>query len=366
MANVDYMKQALSLARLAIGEVSPNPAVGALIIHKGEIIGQGYTQPPGFAHAEIVALQQAGDKAKGSTLYSTLEPCCHYGRTPPCTRAIITAGISEVHFAMIDPNPQVNGKGKTELENNGIKVLVGESASEASTLNEAYIKYITKGIPFVTAKFAVSLDGKIATRTGDSRWISGEDSRKYVHYLRYANDAIMVGVNTVIADDPSLITKCCGGRGGMAKQQPLRIIVDSKARTPSSAKVFAQPGNTLIVHGKINGETAAAYSKTNIELLELPAKRGFVDTKQLLQILGKRNITSVLVEGGGTLLGSLFDQNQVDKVIAFISPVIIGGTHAKTPVSGKGVANISDAYRLKHVNTERIGEDVMITGYVKE
>jgi len=363
---MEYMKQALSLAKLAIGEVSPNPAVGALIVRKGEIVGQGYTQPPGSSHAEIVALQQAGDKARGSTLYSTLEPCCHYGRTPPCTRAIIAAGVAEVHFAMIDPNPQVNGNGKAELETNGIKVIMGELANEASVLNEAYLKFISTGIPFITAKFAVSLDGKIATRTGDSRWISGEDSRKYVHYLRYANDAIMVGVNTVIADDPSLITKCCGGRGGTAKQQPLRIIIDSKARTPSSAKIFTQPGKTLIAHGKINSETAAAYSKMNIELLELSTKRGFVDTKQLLQLLGKRNITSVLVEGGGTLLGSLFDQNQVDKVIAFISPVIIGGTRAKTPVSGRGVTNISDAYRLKRVNIERIGEDVMVTGYVKE
>lgn len=363
---MDYMKQALSLAKLAIGEVSPNPAVGAVIVHRGEVVGQGYTQPPGSAHAEIVALQQAGDKAKGSTLYVTLEPCCHYGRTPPCTQAIVAAGITEVHFAMIDPNPVVNGKGSAELERNGIKLIAGELENEATETNEAYIKFITTGIPFVTAKFALSLDGKIATRTGDSRWISGEESRKYVHYLRYANDAIMVGVNTVITDDPSLTTKCCGGRGGTAKQQPLRVIVDSKGRTPSTAKIFSQPGKTLVAHGKIDSEAISAYSGTGAELLEFPTKRTFVDTKNLLQTLGTRNITSVLVEGGGTLLGSLFDQGQVDKVIAFIAPVIIGGSRAKTPVSGKGVAKITDAFRLRRVKTERIGEDVMITGYVKE
>lgn len=216
------MEQALSLARLAVGEVSPNPAVGAVIVRNGEVIGQGYTQPPGLPHAEIVALKQAGDRSRGSELYVTLEPCCHYGRTPPCTKAIIEAGIKEVHFAMIDPNPIVAGKGKAELEKSGIKTYVGEGEAAANEINEAYVKYITAGMPFVTAKFALSLDGKIATRTGDSRWISGEESRKYVHYLRYAADAIMVGVSTVVIDDPSLTTKCCGGRGGTAMKQPLR------------------------------------------------------------------------------------------------------------------------------------------------
>jgi len=363
---MEYMMHALSLAKLAIGTVSPNPAVGAVLVRDGEIVGRGYTQPPGAAHAEVVAIQQAGEKAKGSTLYVTLEPCCHYGRTPPCTRAIIEAGIEEVHFAMLDPNPIVCGKGRVELEAKGIKTVVGECEKDAAITIEAYIKFVTTGIPFVTAKFALSLDGKIATRTGDSRWISGPESRKYVHFLRFANDAIMVGVNTVIADDPSLTTKCCGGRGGTAKLQPLRVIIDGRGRTPATAKLFYQPGKTLIAYGQVAPETLAAYSKTGAGLIEAPGKRGLINLSELLRVLGERGITSVLVEGGGTLLGSLFDEGMVDKVIAFIAPVIIGGSRSKTPVAGKGAAKIADSLRLKRVITERMGDDVMVTGYTRD
>jgi diaminohydroxyphosphoribosylaminopyrimidine deaminase/5-amino-6-(5-phosphoribosylamino)uracil reductase len=222
------------------------------------------------------------------------------------------------------------------------------------------------GIPFITAKFALSLDGKIATRTGDSRWISSEDSRKYVHYLRYSNDAIMVGVNTVIADDPNLTTKCCGGRGGMAVQQPLRVIIDGKGRTPLTSRLFAQPGKTLVAYSKIESEKITSYSRIGAELLELPGKGHLVNIQALLQALGKRGIMSILVEGGGTLLGSMFDDGQVDKVIAFVAPVIIGGSKTKTPVGGRGAEKIADAMRLKRVKIERIGDDVMVTGYLKD
>jgi diaminohydroxyphosphoribosylaminopyrimidine deaminase/5-amino-6-(5-phosphoribosylamino)uracil reductase len=190
---MDYMKQALSMAKLALGQVSPNPAVGAVIVKHGEIIGQGHTQPPGSDHAEIVALKQAGINARGAEMYVTLEPCSHYGRTPPCTEAIIRSGVACVHMAIIDPNPLVAGRGETQLERAGIRTIVGEHAEEARQLMEAYIRHITTGMPFVTVKFAASIDGRIATKTGDSRWISGEDSRKYVHYLRYISDAIMAG-----------------------------------------------------------------------------------------------------------------------------------------------------------------------------
>ena len=212
------MGQALSLAKLALGQVSPNPAVGAVVVKNDTVVGQGYTQPPGSWHAEISALKQAGEKARGSVMYVTLEPCCHYGQTPPCTQTIIDAGITEVHLAMIDPNPLVSERGKNELEKEGIKVYAGEHEEEAREINEAYIKFITTGIPFVTAKFAMSLDGKIATGSGDSKWISGEEARKYVHNLRYTADAIMAGVNTILADDPQLTTRCCGGRGGIARK----------------------------------------------------------------------------------------------------------------------------------------------------
>ena len=256
------MEQALSLAKLALGQASPNPAVGAVVVEDKKIMGQGYTQPPGSHHAEVLALKQAGEKARGGVLCVSLEPCCHYGRTPPCTKAIINAGISEVHIAMLDSNPLVSGRGKAELEREGIKIYVGEHEEEAKEINEAYIKFITTGMPLVTAKFAMSLDGKIATRSGDSHWITGKEARRQVHNLRYVNDAIMVGVNTVLADNPQLTTRCCGGTGGKAKKQPLRVIVDGKGRTPLTARLFGEPGSTLIALGKTTQpEEKAAFTQ---------------------------------------------------------------------------------------------------------
>jgi diaminohydroxyphosphoribosylaminopyrimidine deaminase/5-amino-6-(5-phosphoribosylamino)uracil reductase len=360
---MDYMAQALSLAKLALGNVSPNPAVGAVIVKNRKVIGQGYTQPPGSAHAEIVALKEAGAQARGATLYVTLEPCCHYGRTSPCTQAIISAGIKEVHAAMIDPNPLVGGKGKTELEKTGIRVNIGEHEEEASEIIQTYAKYITTKIPFVTAKFAMSVDGKIATRTGDSKWISSEESRRFVHNLRFVHDAIMVGVNTVLTDDPQLTVRC-SANGGMSHKQPLRIIVDSGGRTPTTSKVFKAPGNVLMaVSEGISPAKKRAYKKLGAEVLALPARRGQVDLSALLVALGKRQITSVLAEGGGRVLGSLFDEKLVDKVIAFIAPIIIGGQRAKTPVAGKGVANVVDSIKLERMRTHFINGDVVISGY---
>lgn len=364
-ADMDYMKQALSLARLAVGQVSPNPAVGAVVVKDGEVVGQGYTQPPGSWHAEIVALRQASEKARGGVMYLTLEPCSHYGRTPPCAKAIAAAGISEVHLAMTDPNPLVSGKGNDALEREGIRVYVGEHEQEAKEINEAYLKFITTGRPFVIAKFAVSLDGKIATRTGDSKWISGDEARKYVHYLRYTADAVMTGVNTVLADDPRL-TYRCGGVGGMVRKQPLRIVVDALGRTPPTAQVFNKPGEVLVAVGElVKAETKEALARAGAELLELPAKEGMIDLTTLLTTLSQRQITSVLVEGGGTILGSLFDSRLVDKVVAFVAPVIIGGAEAKTAVAGKGVDKMAEAMRLERISVERFGDDVMFSGYVK-
>jgi diaminohydroxyphosphoribosylaminopyrimidine deaminase/5-amino-6-(5-phosphoribosylamino)uracil reductase len=362
---MDYMKQALSLAKLAVGQVSPNPAVGAVVVKDGEVIGQGYTQPPGSWHAEVMALKQADQRSRGGVMYVTLEPCCHYGRTPPCTKAIITAGISEVHMAMLDPNPLVSGKGEEELQREGIKTYIGEHEEETREINEAYIKYITTGMPFVTAKFAVSLDGKIATKSGDSEWISGSEARKYVHYLRYTTDAIMAGANTVIADNPRLTCRCAG-KGGEVRKQPLRVIVDGKGRTSALAQVFNEAGQALLALDRsIEPEKKKTFTQAGVELLELPAKQGRVDLKLLLKSLGERGITSVLVEGGGILLGSLFDYRLVDKVIAFIAPIIIGGKKAKTAVVGKGIERVIDAIKLERVSSEKFGEDVMISGYVK-
>jgi diaminohydroxyphosphoribosylaminopyrimidine deaminase/5-amino-6-(5-phosphoribosylamino)uracil reductase len=362
---MNYMGQALSLARLALGQASPNPAVGAVVVKKGTVVGQGYTQPPGSHHAEVLALKQAGEAARGSAMYVTLEPCAHYGRTPPCTEAIIAAGIRSVHMAMLDPNPIVLGRGKNELEQKGIKTYLGEDEEEAREINEAYIKFITTGLPFVTAKFAMSLDGKIATRRGSSRWISGPESRKYVHCLRYTSDAIMAGANTVIADDPHLTTRCSGGKGGTARKQPLRVIVDGEGRTPLTARLFKEPGETLLALGRAATEKEkTAFKQAGAEIVELPAGGGRVDLVKLLAELGKREITSVIVEGGGILLGSLFDQGLVDKVIAFIAPVIIGGAEAKTAVAGRGVDQVAESFRLERLQVARLGDDVIVSGYV--
>ena len=364
---MDYMEQALSLAKLALGQVSPNPAVGAVVVKNDRVVGQGYTQPPGSWHAEVVALKQASKEAQGSVMYVTLEPCCHYGRTPPCTQAIITAGIAEVHMAMLDANPLVSGRGKDELEREGIRVYLGEHEEEVKKINEAYTKFITTGMPFITAKFAISLDGKIATRSGDSKWISGDEARKYVHNLRYTSDAIMVGVNTVLVDDPHLTARNCGGKGGVARRQPLRVIVDGKGRMPLTAQLLREPGKTLLVLGKlVTPEEKATFARVGVELLELPLGEGLVDLGKLLKALGERQITSVLVEGGSILLGSLFDGKLVDKVIAFIAPIIIGGKEAKTAVSGKGVDKVVDSLKLERLSLEKLGEDLMVSGYVRE
>jgi diaminohydroxyphosphoribosylaminopyrimidine deaminase/5-amino-6-(5-phosphoribosylamino)uracil reductase len=361
-----YMEYALSLAKLAMGYTSPNPAVGAVVVKDGIAVGMGYTQPAGSEHAEVMALRQAGDRAQGATMYITLEPCSHYGRTPPCTQAIINAGISEVHIALLDPNPVVSGRGVARLNERGIKTHVGICQQEAYEINEAYIKHITTGLPFVVAKFAISLDGKIATKTGDSKWITNEEARKYAHALRYTVDAIMVGVNTIVADNPRLTAKGCGGRGGIGKMQPLRLVVDSKGKIPLNAHIFEPPGEALIaVAAPFASVKKEKFVEAGAKVLELPAREGSVDIIELLKLLGKREIVTILVEGGGKLLGSLFDHHLVDKVLAFISPIIIGGCEAVS-VGGDGVDNIAKAYRLSRIATKNFGDDILISGYIEK
>jgi diaminohydroxyphosphoribosylaminopyrimidine deaminase/5-amino-6-(5-phosphoribosylamino)uracil reductase len=360
----DLMECALSLAGLAMGYTSPNPAVGAVVVSDGVVVGLGHTQPPGSEHAEVMALRQAGQKAKGATMYVTLEPCCHQGRTSPCTQAILDAGVSEVHIALLDPNPLVSGKGLKILKAAGIKTFVGQHEERAREINEGYIKYITTGMPFVIAKFAMSLDGKIATKTGDSKWISNDESLKFVHYMRHIVDAIMVGANTVVTDDPQLSARGCSGKGGKIKLQPLRVIVDGRGRTPLSARVFKEPGKTLIAVAKpFSNKSAENFRKTGAEIVELSAEDGVIDLKELLGVLGKREVTSIMVEGGSGLFGSLFDRGLVDKILAFVSPMIIGGDKAKSAVGGEGARKMSDALHLKRIKMMGFGDDVLISGY---
>ena len=374
---VAYMRHALALATRARGRTSPNPMVGAVIVKADRIIGEGFHPRVGEPHAEIFALREAGSAAQGATMYVTLEPCCHFGRTPPCTRALIAAGIAEVHIAMLDPNPLVAGKGQAELDAAGIRTTVGLGANEAADLNEAFVKYITTRLPFVTAKFAMSLDGKIATRAGDARWISGAESRVRVHALRDASDALLVGVNTILADDPQLTTRLDSSTPERQSKDahhpdvhhPLRIIVDSCGRIPLTTRVLdpALPSRTIIATtAQMPAATRHALESRGVEVWVLPEREKRVDLSALMRKLGEREITTVLAEGGGTLLASLFEQGLVDKVLAFVAPIVIGGDSAPTPVRGAGIAHLTDALRLDRVSVERIGADVLISGYVNK
>ncbi len=367
MPSSDHMECALSLARLASGYSSPNPAVGAVVVKDGQVVGMGYTQPVGGPHAEVVALAQAGEKARGASLYVTLEPCGHFGRTPPCTRAIIEAGIAEAHIALVDPNPGVCGAGIGELNAAGIRTCVGAHEGEAREINEAYLKYMATGLPFVIAKFAMSLDGKIATKTGDSHWISNEQARCYVHGVRHTVDAIMIGVNTVITDDPRLTARGCGGRGGYTSRQPLRIIVDGSGRAPLGAKVFSQPGRTMVTWSEPVDEAKKRQMESlGVEVVVAPGEGGLVDLEAVLRSVGERQVSTVLLEGGSELLGYAFDHNLVDKVLAFIAPMIIGGTEGRTAVGGVGAEFISEALPLERVEVKSFSDNVLVSGYVKK
>lgn len=359
---MSFMKQAIYLAKKGMGSVSPNPMVGAVLVKMGKIIGQGYHQKFGGAHAEVNVLEAAGDRSKGAALYVNLEPCAHFGKTPACVDKIIQSGVREVHMAMFDPNPKVNGKGKQLLENAGIKVIVGECGEEAKKLNEAFVTWVIKGRPFVIAKYAMSLDGKIATRNGDSKWISGNRSRRFVHVIRSCVDAIVVGVETVIKDDPQLIVRY----GNKCMQQPIRIVLDTRGRTPLSAKVISgkTKGKTMIIVGeKIQLKKKKAFENCGVEVISLSCDNYGIDLKELMGVLSRCNIASVLVEGGGRMFASFFNAGLVDKVFAFVAPKIIGGDGAITPVEGVGVSSVSQAIHLTDVKIRKSGSDVMFVAY---
>jgi len=363
-AGFDPMLRALALAASVVGTTSPNPAVGAVLVRDGEIVGEGATQPPGGPHAEVVALRQAGERARGATLFVTLEPCSHVGRTPPCAEALIAAGVREVHFAIPDPSPWVAGGGRRALEAAGISVHVGERAEEARRLNEAFLKWANTGLPFVTAKYAMTLDGKIATRAGHSRWISGEAARALVGRWRAASDAILVGVQTILRDDPQLTAR--DERGQPLARQPLRVIFDSRARTPSAARAVAPeaPGRALVVTtDEAPPEQIARLRAQGVEVLQVPSRAGRVDPGAALRELGRREVTSVFAEAGGELLASLLAAGLVDKVVAFIAPILVGGACAPTPLAGAGVETMDQAIRLRDVSYELVGRDVLVVGY---
>ena len=358
-----HMQRALSLAQNVRGNTSPNPAVGAVVVRDGVEVGSGATLPPGQSHAEIGALQQAGEASRGSTLYTTLEPCCIHGRTPPCTGAIIGAGVKTVHVAAIDPNPKVSGRGCAELQSAGIEVVVGEEAEVARELYEAFAKHVKTGLPFVIAKYAMSLDGKIATHTGDSKWVTGLESRRVVQQMRRESDAVLVGVSTVLADDPQLTAR--DEDGNPLPQQPWRVVADSRCRTPPNAHIFKEPGRILVATTeKVSPNSVESLKRAGAQVIFLPAGQdGRVSIVALLEELGRRGVVSLLVEGGGTVLGSLFDGALVDKVYAFLAPLIIGGAGATSPVGGQGADYMAKAWKIDRADLRPVGPDWLIVGY---
>jgi len=371
---VDFMARALQLAERALGISNPNPAVGAVLVKDERVVGEGWTQPPGQAHAEIMALRMAGDEARGATLYVTLEPCDHYGKTPPCTDALVRAGLHAVHLAIIDRTPWVNGRGRHHLESAGIETIVGEHEHAAYRLNEAYFKHIGQGLPFVALKWAMTLDGKIATHRGSSYWVTGEAARARVARLRAQSGAVLVGVGTVLADDPQLTVRPEALQptdshelDSLPLRQPLRVVVDSQARTPATARLVSGglPGRTLIlVTEAAPAERRAALEESGAEVVVVAAQAGRVHLGVALRLLAERGITRILVEAGGTLAAGLFEAGLVDQVHAFLAPKLVGGAAALSPLEGAGFPQMSQAVKLHDVQTERLGDDLLVSGYL--
>ena len=340
---------------------SPNHMVGAIVVKNGRVVGRGYHQKAGMSHAEVIALDEAGNKASSATLYVTLEPCTHFGKTPPCVDRIIKSGIREVVIGMVDPNPINNGKGIKILRQNKMKVEVGFLEDKLKAMNEVFLKYITRRMPFVTVKVAESLDGKIATRSGDSKWITSDKSRAWAHRIRQDYDAVMVGVNTVLRDNPSL-------NAWFSKRQPAKIVVDSRLSIPQEARIFSRGSSVIILTlatppGQETENRKMLSGKAKI--LEVKERAGQVNLKDALKKLAQLEITNILVEGGGTLIGSLFDEGLVDKIIFFLSPKIIGGKDAISSVMGQGVSRISKSAKVKCMQVRRFGEDILLEGYLK-
>jgi diaminohydroxyphosphoribosylaminopyrimidine deaminase/5-amino-6-(5-phosphoribosylamino)uracil reductase len=358
-----YMKRALELASRGIGSTSPNPLVGAVIVKNGEVIGEGWHERAGAPHAEVNAIMNSKESLEGSTIYVNLEPCSHYGRTPPCAVELVKRRFKRVVVAMEDPNPLVAGRGIKLLRDNGIEVDVGSHRLDALKLNDIFIKHITRKTPFVLLKSAMTLDGKTASRSGDSKWISGEQSREYVHQLRNRYSSILVGINTVLKDNPELTTRLQGVKG----RNPLRIIVDSKGRIPSDANVLETEDDrrTIIAATEDMPEIKQRQLRDKgTEVIITDKRNGKVEIRQLMKELEKRGIDSLMIEGGGTIAASFLEEGLIDKVAIFIAPIIIGGKAAPTPVMGAGVDFINDGYRLKHQSITAFDRDILVEGYI--
>lgn len=381
------MKLALRLAARGAGWVSPNPMVGAVVVRDGHVVGRGWHRHYGGPHAEAEALAQAGELARGATLYVTLEPCNHHGLTPPCTEAILRAGIGRVVIAAPDPNPHVAGGGATRLKEMGLRVDNGLLEAEARRLNEAWFKWVETGLPWVIAKAACSLDGRVATATGESQWLTSEASRAFGHRLRHLCDAILVGLGTVLADDPQLTTRLWrpstangqrktenpvsvnrNPKSGNASKDPIRIVLDSRLRLPLTARLLHldSPAPTWVATtGAAPPDKIKALQDLGAEVLVLPEEDGRVALRPLLKVLGERKVQSLLVEGGPEVLGAFFDQRLVDKFYFFYAPKILGGRDAYPAVAGKGAAYLKDALAARDLTIRRLGPDLLVSGYLQ-
>jgi diaminohydroxyphosphoribosylaminopyrimidine deaminase/5-amino-6-(5-phosphoribosylamino)uracil reductase len=355
------MRRALHLA--ARGRTSPNPQVGAVVFADGQIVGEGYHHRCGEPHAEVHALAAAGEQARGADLYVTLEPCDHQGRTPPCTRAILAAEIRRVFVGHLDPDSKVAGRGLGHLREAGLEVTVGVEGERCDRFYRAYDTHRTQGRPQVILKAGMTLDGRVATRTGHSRWITGPEARRMVHRLRHRVDAIMVGIGTVLADDPELTTRLPRGAG----HDPIRIIVDSRGRTPPESKVILHTSQapTILAHTAAGAQSATALARSGVELLECHAREGRVDLRDLLRRLAERGIVSLLAEGGGELHWSLLEANLADQVMLFVAPVMVGGRASLPVVGGAGVARMPEAFAVTDWKIQRVGQDFLFQGRVR-
>ena len=365
-----FMDQALRLAKRAYGQTSPNPMVGAVLVQDGEVIGRGWHHRAGAPHAEIEALADAARRQRsvsGATVYVTLEPCCTHGRTPPCTEALIRAGVSRVVVAAVDPNPRHVGQGLVRLREAGITVDSGVLEAESNRLNEAFNHWIVHRIPWVTAKSAMTLDGKIATASGESKWITGSKSRAHAQRLRLGADAVLVGVETVLADDPSLTVRTQPGfRRPAWHPVKLRIILDTRARTPLGCRLVSDDGraSTLIVVSELADPAKIAALQARVTVMRAPEREGRIDLQWLLPELGRMGILQLLVEGGGTVLASFFEAGLVHRIAFFYAPRILGGEESRRSVAGQGFRSLAEAPSLTDVDSRRFGEDLFITARV--
>ncbi|MFH1983842.1 MAG: bifunctional diaminohydroxyphosphoribosylaminopyrimidine deaminase/5-amino-6-(5-phosphoribosylamino)uracil reductase RibD [Pseudomonadota bacterium] len=366
MDDLEYMRMALTLADQGRGFTSPNPMVGAVVVRDGVVVGQGWHRRAGGPHAEVHALDDAGEKARGGALYVTLEPCNHTGRTPPCTEKILASGVARVVVAMADPNPHVPGGGNAVLKARGLEVVCGVCEDQARRQNEVFVKHVTTGRPFVVIKCAATLDGRIATRTGDARWVTGPAARAMVHRLRHELDAIMVGIGTVMADDPQLTTRLPEAAGIQGKD-PVRVILDTHLKIAPSAQVLRldSTAETLIICGdSVPARQRRQIARSGVQVLPVATAGGRIDLNALMGHLVDRGLTSVLIEGGARVLSSALASAIVDKALFFYAPKILGGDDGVPICSGPGPERMQDSIRLRDVSHHRIGDDILIAGYL--